>query len=473
MKIQTTAQKTINEWGLDLKAIESLGTRLESFYSVYARYMRTQTRDTSGYGMQYMSGILRMDSKRNMANIGRQTETPEQNMQHFMSISPWSGQGLIGAIQQEVISNGAFAQGSMLLLDESGDEKAGEDSVGAGIQYSGRHGKVDMSQVGVYLTLANGPLCTWIDGEVFIPEKWFEPEAAAKRQKVGLPEDRQFQTKIELGWEMIQRAQARGLPFEAVACDTLYGRSPWLRDQCTEAHIECYSDVPVNTQVYLSKPQIGMPEAKQARHEQVLSPDPLRVDQVGSLPDTNWQRLVLRPSERGFLEGMFAARRVWTVRDNGHAVEEWLIIRQDPGRHTYTLSNAPAHTPLITLATRKSARYFAERGNQDAKEMGADEFQAIMFRAWEHHLALTILASWFIAETKIEWSTLYTRDPALYELYQVDILPSLSVANVRELLRAALPLPQLSPDQAAALVVKHLDNRTRSRQSRLRTRFRP
>ena len=98
MKIQTTAQITNNEWGLDLKAIESLGIRLESFYSVYARYMRTQTRDTSGYGLQYMSGILRMESKRNMANIGRQTETPEQNMQHFMSISPWSGPGLIAAI---------------------------------------------------------------------------------------------------------------------------------------------------------------------------------------------------------------------------------------------------------------------------------------------------------------------------------------------------------------------------------------
>ncbi|MBN1312233.1 MAG: hypothetical protein JXB30_12510, partial [Anaerolineae bacterium] len=119
-------------------------------------------------------------------------------------------------------------------------------------------------------------------------------------------------------------------------------------------------------------------------------------------------------------------------------------------------------------------RYFAERGNQDAKsELGADEFQATKFLAWEHHLALTILASWFIAETKLEWASLYTRDPALYEYYQVDVLPSLSVANVRELLRAALPLPQLSPAQAAALVVKHLDNRTRSRKSRLRSHFNP
>jgi len=50
----------------------------------------------------------------------------------------------------------------------------------------------------------------------------------------------------------------------------------------------------------------------------------------------------------------------------------------------------------------------------------------------------------------------------------MDVLPELSVANVRELLRAALPLPQLSPEQAAVLVMSHLDNRTRSRRSKLK-----
>lgn len=440
---------------------------------MYARHARTQTRDTSDYGLKYVSGLLRMDSQRNIANIGRQTHVPEQNMQHFLSESPWSARAMIATLQGQIISSGAFARGSMLLLDESGDEKAGETSVGAGIQYNGRHGKVDMSQVGVYLTLVNGPLWTWIDGEVFIPERWFTPAAAAKRRKVGLPEERAFQTKPELGWAMIQRAQAQGIPFEGVACDTLYGRNPWLRDQCAQAGIECYSDVPANTQVYLSLPHVGKPPAKQARHSRVLSPAAVRVDQVGRLPDTLWQHLVLRPSERGMIEADFAARRVWTVRDDGRVVEEWLLIRRD-SQHTYTLRNAPAHTPLTTLAARKSARYFAERGNQDAKsELGWDEFQATKFRAWEHHLALTILASWFIADTKREWMALYQRDPALYEHYQAEVLPALSMANVRELLRATLPLPQLSPAQAAALVVKHLDNRARSRQSRLKSRFRP
>jgi hypothetical protein len=78
------------------------------------------------------------------------------------------------------------------------------------------------------------------------------------------------------------------------------------------------------------------------------------------------------------------------------------------------------------------------------------------------------MANWFITETRLEWAQKYERDPGLLEKYKTDVLPTLSVANVRELLRATMPLPQLSPQQAAELVIKHLDNRTRSRKSRLR-----
>jgi hypothetical protein len=56
---------------------------------------------------------------------------------------------------------------------------------------------------------------------------------------------------------------------------------------------------------------------------------------------------------------------------------------------------------------------------------------------------------------------------------ELSLLPALSVANVRDLLRAALPLPVLSPLEAASLVVEHLDNRTRSRKSRLLNRSSP
>jgi len=105
--------------------------------------------------------------------------------------------------------------------------------------------------------------------------------------------------------------------------------------------------------------------------------------------------------------------------------------------------------------------------------LGWDEFQAIKYRAWQHHLALTILASWFIAETRLDWAAQYQCDPDLLAAYDVEVLPRLSMANVRDLLRSAMPLPQLSPTEAAFLVVAHLDNRIRSRKSRLRNKSSP
>ena len=83
-------------------------------------------------------------------------------------------------------------------------------------------------------------------------------------------------------------------------------------------------------------------------------------------------------------------------------------------------------------------------------------------------LALTILAFGFVVETRLDWQNRLEQSLELLAQYEVDALPKLSVANVRELLRASLPLPQLSPEEAANLVVNHLVNRTRSRKSRLR-----
>jgi predicted Co/Zn/Cd cation transporter (cation efflux family) len=131
--------------------------------------------------------------------------------------------------------------------------------------------------------------------------------------------------------------------------------------------------------------------------------------------------------------------------------------------------NASCDTSLEQLAWWKCQRYFIERSNQDAKsELGWDELQAQKYRAWEHHLALTVLASWFVAQTKYEWARNYVRDPALLQRMQTDVLPALSVANVRTLLRAVMPLRQMSEAQATDLVIEHLLNRARSRKSRLK-----
>jgi len=60
------------------------------------------------------------------------------------------------------------------------------------------------------------------------------------------------------------------------------------------------------------------------------------------------------------------------------------------------------------------------------------------------------------------------RDTALLETFQIDILPMLSVANIRTLLQAAMPRRQPTAEEAVALVIKHLVNRTLSRKSHLK-----
>jgi len=457
-------------WGLTLDEIEQLGQRLVRFFARFAPLFRNKTHDVSTYGFHYLSGLLRMKTKRNMTEIGRKTGVSPQNMQHFISNSPWSGLSVIEGVQDEVKQHPEFQSGAMLALDESADEKAGGYSAGASRQHNGRLGKVDMSQVGVFLSLVTPRVNMWIAGDLFLPERWFTKAYGKRRKKVGIPEKRTFLTKPELGWRMIQHAQTNGVPFEAVVMDDLYGRNTLLRKRLHRAEIEYYGDIPANTLVYLDKPQIIYPltkRGKPSKRARIVAKQ--RVEVRSLLNDSSLERAVitLRPNERGMLRAEFARRRVWMVYDN-EPREEWLLIRQDRKRVTYVLSNASLDTSLKTMAWRKSHRYFIERSNQDAKgEFGWDEFQATKYLAWEHQLALTILAGWFIAETRLDWMARYERDPELLAQYEVEVLPLLSVGNVRELLRAAMPLPQLSPREAADLVIEHLDNRTRSRKSRL------
>jgi SRSO17 transposase len=305
-----------------------------------------------------------------------------------------------------------------------------------------------------------------------LPQAWFEESHAELREKTGVPEELTFQTKPELGWQMVKRTQERQIPFVAVTMDDLYGRNETLRQNLNEAKIEYYGDVPVNTKVYLEKPQFVHPLTKLGKISTTTEIVGTAYE-VRELRQNNWmewQTIQIRTNERGYLEAKFARIRVWVVYGE-ELRQEWLLIRQDASQITYVLSNAPETIDLKTMAWRKTHRYLIERSNEDVKdEFGWDEFQTRKYRAWKHQLALTILASWFVVETRLDWQKRFEKSPELLVQYEVDALPNLSVANVRELLRASMPLPQLSPEEAASLVVSHLINRTRSRKSRMRHR---
>ena len=75
-----------------------------------------------------------------------------------------------------------------------------------------------------------------------------------------------------------------------------------------------------------------------------------------------------------------------------------------------------------------------------------------------------------MAQTKLEWAQQSPPDATLAADLGVVRVPARSVANVRELLTASLPLPQLTPEQAQRLVVKHLVGRSRATASRRKRR---
>ena len=254
-----------------------------------------------------------------------------------------------------------------------------------------------------------------------------------------------------------------------------------MRAALAAEDVQYAAPVPADTLVYRSEPPVGVPPKRGKRGRpptrlQVLSGQrPPEGRAWAQQPQTVWQRVQVRCTERGGLTADCAVRRLWTVAAGQRPRAEWLVIRRNSdGDCSYTRLNAPTDTPPACLIAWSCRRSFTERTCEDAKtEIGWDAFQAQKYRAWAHHVALTAAALWFVAQPKLVWAQMYTRDPELAHQREVEVLPALSTANVRELLKAVLPLPQLTPVEAMDLVITHLIHRARSTSSRLKSQVKP
>ena len=469
-------------WGLSAEAMGTLGERLYAFWHRFRGCFKTGTRDTSGRAYDYLRGQWTMDGERHFANIARpMTGDDGQALQHCMSTSPWSGPAVFDQMQAEIMATPALASGSTLILEESAEEKAGTHNAGASRQSNGRLGKVDVCRVDTCLTYTNDGLWAIGDGALFLPEAWFGAAFAQTRHALGIPSDRTFETKSQLGLKMVKRVKAKGVPFDLLACDAFYGRdSQWRADVAAE-NVQYAAQVPADTLVYLSEPRVGLPPKRSKRGRRRTRLRGLRGQRpqegraLAQHPQTGWERVQVRLTERGWLIADCAVRRVWTVATGQRPRADWLVIRRhSEGDCSYTLLNAPTDPPPACLIAWSCRRSFTERTFEDAQtESGWDEFQAQKYRAWAHHLALTATALWFVAQTKFVWAQMSPRDPALAHQLEVEVLPALSTANVRELLKAVLPLPQLTPAEALDLVLTHLIHRARSTRSRLQSQVKP
>jgi SRSO17 transposase len=466
-------------WGLPVKAVKDLGSRLHGIWQRYHHCFTTQRHDTSHFAFTYLRGLMLLPCSRNYANIARSVESPNsdgQNLQHFMSDSPWSATAVFDQIQSEIREDKRL-RGGMLTLDESGDVRSGDKSAGAARQYIGSVGKVEMGQVGVALGYYSANVWTMVDAELFLPKVWFDDSHKKLHRQLHIPEDREFKKKIEIGLELTDRARNNGLPFSRFSCDAHYGRSHDFRAELDDRGIQYLADIPCDLQVYLQQPVVGIPsKAKGAmgrppsRWQVLNGVEAIEVRAIAKMPKIKFTTIDVRSCERGRLRYDCTAITVWTITQDGKVRRERLFMRREADDSiSYSLSNAPEKVPLSTLALWRSERYFVERTFQDAKsEGGWDELIARKYRAWMHHTALDALALWFIAQTKLDWEAEHPPDSKLADELQVDKLPALSMANIRLMLQAVMPLQKLSVEQATDQVVKHLVNRSASTRSRLK-----
>lgn len=464
-------------WGISLNLIENLGEKLRAKWRKYKDLMRTKTRDTSEYGWLYLRGLLTMKKKRNYANISRNIEGVRkdgQNIQHFMSDSPWDGKKIFSRIQEELAQQKYF-DGGMLTLDDSGDPRSGGKSAGAARQYLGRLGKVEMGQVGVVLGYFHKNNWTLLDSELYFPKCWFEEEYSSLRKKCLIPAQKEFKSKTEIGLEMILQAKERGVPFSTFSCDCFYGHNTWFRRKLAENNITYMASVKHNYKVYLTEPKVCWRKPKRkSKKDRIMEIESLCGSvSVGSLISrVQLQNIFVRDCERGMLYYQCAHLPVFTVDDDGIVRLEILLIRKEGDKFTFALSNACINTPLDTLISWRCQRFFIERTIQDCKEeLGWSDIQAIKYRAWIHHLALIALALWFACEVKSQFSSSFDHDSSLKDQLQVRSLPQISLPNIRSILEALFPILTRSILDVQFSIIRALVGRARSTASRLQNQY--
>ncbi len=82
-------------------------------------------------------------------------EATPDGMQHLLARAVWDTDG-VGADLRDYVAAHLGEPGAVLVIDETGDVKKGTHTVGVQRQYTGTAGRIENSQVAVYLTYAAG-----------------------------------------------------------------------------------------------------------------------------------------------------------------------------------------------------------------------------------------------------------------------------------------------------------------------------
>jgi SRSO17 transposase len=107
-----------------------------------------------------------------------------RSMQRFVSDVLWDEEKIINRYRS-ILNEDMGDPNRVVIFDETGCVKKGNDSAGVARQYCGSVGKVENCQVGVFAAYASRHGYSLLDNRLFIPEKWFtEPHVIRNSSNV-------------------------------------------------------------------------------------------------------------------------------------------------------------------------------------------------------------------------------------------------------------------------------------------------
>ena len=329
----------------------------------------------------YLLGLLSQAERKNGWTIAELAgDWSPAGMQRLLNFYAWDEDAVRDALRSYAVRN-LGDPGAVLAVDETGFLKKGTMSAGVARQYTGTAGRVENSQVGVFLAyVAPDGARALIDRELYLPKAWTADRDRCRA--AGIADDIAFATKPELAWQMIGRAADAGVPFSWVTGDEVYGGNPKLRQRLEERQ------VPYVMAVACSEP-VTAPAGS------------FRAGELAALvPPGAWDRLSCADGSKG--PRLYDWALIETA-DPGH----WLLARRSlrPGEKgqlelAFFRCWSPRPVTLPELAAVAGARWGIEDCFAEAKnETGLDHYQVRRYQAWYRHVTLSMLAHAFLAVT--------------------------------------------------------------------------
>jgi SRSO17 transposase len=404
---------------------------------------------------QFISGLLH-ECKSNIERITERVFGSDYDqLQHFISVSPWNSFEVMNSIAEKVHAtlneNTSTRPKSLgLILDESGWEKSGKKSVGVARQYIGQVGKVANGQVGVFASLSDGEQVGLLQGRIYLPKEWTNDKKRC--DKAGIPEEEQiYRTKPELAVEILKTLPVQ-VTYDWVGGDCIYGNSLVVRQYLYDKKQSFVLDVGEELGVYLAIPQLYIPAKKDGRGRTpttyVCDTEPILLkDLIKQMAEKEWQTITHRQGTKGPLIRRVSIMDVYIWKpQRGTSIESVQLIistEEDGSEIKYSLCYEALGKMSLQIALfRQMQRYWIERAFQNVKEqLGLHQYQVRSWKAWHHHIALSLMALHFILQIQKD---------------NIEEMPLLSVPDIK-LVFAKKLLNNLDSDEGLihALNVRH------------------